>query len=288
MVSHSIIHHVSVINRDIEKSFHFYHDLFGLDILLKTVNQDDLEMYHLFYSDKKGRLGTKFTVFQMKDGVDKTFGTNVIERTVFAFSSVNALYYWEKRLKERGILNCEIEEYDESKILRFEDFDGVQLGIASVHLRVRYAAATSKIMQQLFGLEVIQTSYQGSLPITILSGENTLLGQEIHIIEDRKSKKEIMGIGGTHHVALAVKDTAELSEIEHQVKERNFENSGVRYREFFTSLYFREPNQLLFEVATEEGFVKKEESTTDGFDTTPLYLPDFFRKQKRIYSTKIR
>lgn len=65
-MTHPIIHHVSVINRDSKVSFEFYHKLLGLDFLLKTVNQDDMEMYHLFFGDTTGRPGTEFSVFEMK------------------------------------------------------------------------------------------------------------------------------------------------------------------------------------------------------------------------------
>ncbi|QQP70117.1 VOC family protein [Carnobacterium sp. CS13] len=312
MLNSSVIHHVSVINRDIEQTFRFYHKLLGLDLLLKTVNQDDVEMYHLFFGDTKGRPGTEFTVFQMKDGVDRTFGTNAIERTVFAVPTVEALYFWEKRLNENDVFNCEIEDYNDSKILRFEDFDGVQLGmvpirdtindffpretaeisldnvilgIDSVHLRVRYPLATSKNMQRMFGLEVTKNIHQGSLLTTVLSKDNTLFNQEIHIIEDKMSSREVLGIGSAHHIALSVKDTSELSEIEQQVIERNFKNSGVKYREFFTSIYFREPNQLLFEVATEEISFTKEDYGSTEFDDIPLSLPRFLeRKRESIES----
>lgn len=312
MLNSPIIHHVSVINRDIEQTFQFYHNLLGLDLLLKTVNQDDVEMYHLFFGDTKGRPGTEFTVFQVKDGMNRTFGTNAIERTVFAVPTVEALYFWEKRLNEHGVFNWEVEDYNHSKILRFEDFDGVQLGmvpvrdttndyfpretadisldhailgIDSIHLRVRYPLATSKNMQQLFGLEVKKTTHQGNLLTTVLSKENTLFNQEIHIIEDKTNKLEVSGIGSAHHIALSVKDTSELDEAEQQVVERNFQNSGVKYREFFTSIYFREPNQLLFEVATEDISFTKEDYGSAEFDDIPLSLPSFLeRKRESIES----
>lgn len=78
-----IIHHVSVMNRDVQRSFEFYHKLLGMELLLKTVNQDDMEMYHLFYGDTTGRPGTEFSVFEMKSGPTKAYGTNSLERMIF-------------------------------------------------------------------------------------------------------------------------------------------------------------------------------------------------------------
>ena len=193
---HPIIHHVSAINRDAKKSYQFYTHLLGLELMLKTVNQDDLEMYHLFFSDIEGRPGTDFTTFEMKSGIDRVFGTNAIDRTVFAVPSLEALDFWEQRLNEAGIFNCELEVYGDSKILRFEDFDGIQLGITpikqapefnfsretaeitkehaiigidSVHLRVRYAAATAQILRDLFSIEIVETREEGMFQTTVLS-----------------------------------------------------------------------------------------------------------------------
>lgn len=314
MLNHSIIHHVSVINRDIQQSFRFYNELLGLDLMLKTVNQDDIEMYHVFFGDTKGRPGTEFTVFQMRDGANKKFGTNTIERTIFAVPSVEALYFWEKRLNENGIFNCEIEDYNDSKILRIEDFDGVQLGmvpiretvnhtfpretaeislenailgIDSVHLRVRYALATTKNLQEMFSLTITKQIQQGDWSTTVLSKEESLFHQEIHIIEDKKNPLEIQGIGSTHHVALSVADLPELEEIEKKVVERNFKNSGVKYREFFNSLYFREPNQLLFEVATEKTSFTKETIEATDFESIPLYLPTFLEQKRESIESRL-
>ncbi|MFL2101003.1 VOC family protein [Desemzia sp. FAM 23989] len=312
MMNHSTIHHVSVINRDIEKSFQFYHNILGLDLLLKTVNQDDIEMYHLFFADTTGRPGTEFTIFQMTNGADKAFGTNSIERTVFAVPSVEALYFWEKRLNDYGLFNCEIEDYNDSKILRFEDYDGVQLGLVplkgsgspsdyfgretadislenaivgidSIHLRVRYSLATTTILEQFFHLSVTKHLMQGDLPVTVLSKADSFLNQEIHVIEDKQNPLEILGIGGAHHVALSVKNKDALQAVETLVADKNFINSGIKNREFFYSLYFREPNNILIEVATEEVALDRSapESYDDAeFDDVPLTLPDFLEPRR--------
>lgn len=319
MMNQSIIHHVSVINRDIEKSFHFYHNILGLDLLLKTVNQDDVEMYHLFFSDTTGRPGTEFTIFQMTNGIDKTFGTNTIERTVFAVPSVAALYFWEKRLNNLGLFNCEIEDYNGSKILRFEDFDGIQLGfvplkedsdttayfgrktveislenaivgIDSVHLRVRYSTPTANLLYTLVGLSSTKTIQQGNFTTTVLTKANSFLNQEIHLVEDKKNPIEIPGIGSVHHLALSVKNKAELQTVENKLTNKNFFNSGIKNREFFHSLYFREPNNLLIEIATEETSLSKaahESYEKVDFKDIPLLLPDFLEPRRTTIEQRL-
>ena len=296
-----IIHHVSAINRDAEKSYAFYNGVLGLNLHFKTVNQDDTEMYHLFFSDEKGRPGTEFTLFEMKSGVDREFGTNAIDCTVFAVPSKESLGFWEARLNERGYFNCEIEDYNDSHILHFEDPDGVQLalvpvetteqtygmeseaiplehaifGIHSVHLRVRYAKATEAVLTEYFNLNVSK-HFENR---TVLSKPHTLFNQEIHLIEDKDSPLEVMGSGGTHHIALSVTDDAALTKIDEKVQARNFLNSGIKDREFFKSTYFREADGILLEVATNEGQLPKR-TQAKTFAEYPLSLPTFLEPRR--------
>lgn len=314
-MSHPIIHHVSAINRDAKKSYQFYTHLLGMELLLNTVNQDDVEMYHLFFADTKGRPGTDFTTFEMKSGIDRVFGTNAIERTIFAVPSIEALHFWEERLNEAGAFNCELEDYGDSKILRFEDFDGIQLGmtpikkmpaenfsretadisqdhaiigIASVHLRVRYAEATANVLQDIFNLEVVGKSQEGMFPSIILSQAGALFEQDIRLIEDKKNPIEEMGIGGTHHIAISVKNLAELEAINIKVNEKNYLNSGIKDREFFQSLYFRDPNNILIEVATEESSLNKErDDMTENLSDIPLYLPSFLEPRRSSIESRL-
>lgn len=308
-----IIHHVSVINRDVNKTYEFYHGLLGLHLMLKTVNQDDIGMYHLFFDNKDGRFGTDFTIFEMRTGMERKYGTNSIERTVFAVPTMESLYFWENRLNEQGLFNCEIEEYNDSKILRFEDFDGVQLGFVparydketyrgkgtdtipdeyaiigfdSVHLRVRYSKASVTSFEQLFGLSVMKTPTDD---VTVLSRNQSFLNQELHIIEDKKSPLEVMGIGGSHHLALAVQDVEELQEMDEKIQERNFKNSGIKDREFFQSVYYREPNNILIEVATIENRVPiADHEKYASFDEIPLQLPEFLEHRRGFITEQLK
>lgn len=297
-----IIHHVSAINRDAEKTYVFYNDILGLNLHFKTVNQDDTEMYHLFFSDERGRPGTEFTLFEMKEGVNRKFGTNAIDCNVFAVPSLDSLHFWEARLQVNGHFNCGIEAYNDSHILRFEDPDGVQLalvpvevqeetygvgtdeipvehalfGIHAVHLRVRYAKATEIVLTDYFNLEVTKHIENR----TVLSRPGALFSQEIHLIEDKESSLEIMGSGGIHHIALSVADEEALREIDDEIQSRNFLNSGIRDREFFKSTYFREANGILFEVATNEGTLP-EHIQAETFAEYPLSLPNFLEPRRQ-------
>lgn len=307
------IHHISALVSDIHRSFDFYHDILGLNLLMKTVNQDDTTMYHLFFSDMQGRPGTEFTVFQINTFRENTFGTNAIERAVFSVQSEESLAYWIEHLDKYNIEHCGIENYGESKIIRFEDPDGMNLGISylensrglfypkltgsipsehgiiglhSVHLRLRYPKATEKILTEWFDFTKINEVMQGIYPVTMLKNNNSELKHEIHLIEDTESPLEIQGIGGIHHLALYVSDYTDLLAINEKIINRNFSHSGIQPREFFDATYFREPNNLLFEVASK---IKKVPTINDveTIDESPLYLPDFLEEKRESITSEL-
>lgn len=89
------IHHISIVNRFIRPTFDFYHNILGLKLLMKTINQDDHTMYHLFFSDNHHRVGTELTFFEVQEGNNQFFGTNTIERTILKVPSEASLHFWE-------------------------------------------------------------------------------------------------------------------------------------------------------------------------------------------------
>lgn len=305
-----LIHHVSVINSDIQKSFHFYKNILGMNLVIKTVNQDDPSMYHLFFGDSKGSAGSEFTVFEM-DGIPKrNFGNNSIDRTVFKVPTTDSLHYWQKRLEEYDICHYGIEEYNNKQILRFEDYDGTPLGfttqndiekesdytphenteipnehlilaIDSVHLRVPFPKASQIILTKL--LKWANTSKTVSFnneETLVFSNDSTNLYQEIHLIHDKTTALETMGTGGIHHVAFSADSYSTLMADEEWLINYNILTSGIKDREVFKSLYFREANRILFEIATEEinyNISKKDYSNIEDY---PLYLPSFLEDKR--------
>ena len=311
-----MIHHVSVINRNSQRTFNFYHKVLGLDFLLKTVNQDDIEMYHLFFGDTTGRPGTEFSVFDMKQTRDKKFGTNALERTIFAVPSIESLTFWEKRLNASGTFNCEIEDYNQSKILRFEDEDGVLLGfmpvekqaeetyyphatadipaehaifgIHAVHCRVRYPEATARSMAELLDYEVKGTFEDNGTTVTIISTKTPArFHQELHLVEDRARDLAEEGVGSIQHIAMNATSYEHLLEIEQRLLAKNYPYSGIKNRDFFKALYYRDPNRMLIEVATEQTNFQKSDMNTENFEDIELFLPLFLEERRRFIESKL-
>lgn len=302
-----IIHHVSVINRDRYVTFEFYHKVLGLEFLLKTVNQDEIDMMHLFFGDETGRPGTEFSAFEMPGIPDKQFGTNALERTVFAVPSDASLDFWFERFQQFEVFNCEIEEWQNRKYLMFEDRDGVQLGLTalregsadehaphvaadiprehailgidSFQSRVRYADASARAFMQMFELEIVEELDFHGKRVIVLGREGALFGQQLHLIEDRTANLSNEGIGSVQHIALNARNREELLAVEQMILDINFRYSGIKERDFFEALYYREPNSLLIEVATEQTTFKKPEMATDNYDEVPLILPEFLEQK---------
>lgn len=307
------IHHISILNRFIQPTFDFYHNILGLKLLMKTINQDDHTMYHLFFSDNQERIGTELTFFEVREGEDHKFGTNNIERVVMKVPSEESLTFWEARLEAAGICHYGIETFNGRPLLRFEAPDDTQmsltplrefekaadfypfadtdvpvehaiLGIDAIQLRGQYPAATEKELTNLLGWHQQKqtTFFDTNTEVTILDNQETTFYQEVHLIHDIHSPLAELGIGGIHHVAFGVKDEKRLRELDEQLNQRNFLNSGIKHREFFTSLYFREPNRMLIEIATEEGSLDPSayENQSRIFEDIPLYLPHFLAGER--------
>ncbi len=304
------LHHVSVLSSDVKKAYGFYHSILGLKLILKTVSQDDPNMYHLFFGDETGRGGTEFTIFEMKNYKYKKFGTNSIERTMFLVPTEESIYYWENRLNKYNVLNYGIEIYNDKKILRFEDEDGQNLGfvykdninldkmnpyvaddipkehsilgIGDIYLRVRYTEPTQKIIEEFFGFVKYNEIIKNNLKISLFKFYDNDFKHEIHIIEDKNSSLEDLGIGGVHHISFGVETIEDLEYLQQKLEEKNFVNSNIVDREFIISSYFREANNILFEVATPLSKDKKEfPLQNQNFDEITLYLPKFLEKNRK-------
>ncbi|MBF0715466.1 VOC family protein [Gemelliphila palaticanis] len=309
------IHHISTLIGDIRTSYNFYHNILGMKLILKTVNQDDSTMYHLFFGDETGRAGTEFTIFEMKNYPENKFGTNAIERTYFLVKSEESIKYWEERLESFDVCHYGIEEYNGKKILRFEDSDGMKLGfvykdtdmkemdpyvhpdinpehailgIGEVHFRVRYTEPTEQILTNFFEFEKYNEIVDNDFKVSLLKIKDNPFGHEIHIIEDKKSQTSFNGVGGIHHIAFGVESIEDLELLQQKLDDKNFTSSGIVDREFIKSSYFRDPNFLLFEVATPLTKEKKDlPEQNKPFDEIPLFLPDFLEHDRQVIETNV-
>ncbi|MFB7118099.1 MULTISPECIES: ring-cleaving dioxygenase [Bacillus] len=294
-------HHISMVTKNANENNHFYKNVLGLRRVKMTVNQDDPSMYHLFYGDKTGSPGTELTFFEIPL-VGKTYrGTNAITRIGLLVPSEDSLHYWKERFETFDVKHSEITTYANRPALQFEDAEGLRLvllvsngekvehwetweksevpaehqiqGMGSVEMTVRRLDKMASTLTEMFGYTEVSRSEEEAI-FQSIKGE--AFGEIV--VKYLNGPTEKPGRGSIHHLAIRVKNDAELAYWEEQVIQRGFQSSGIIDRFYFKSLYFRESNGILFEIATDgPGF------TVDG-DVEhlgeKLDLPPFLEDQR--------
>ncbi|MBP1906440.1 glyoxalase family protein [Paenibacillus turicensis] len=309
------IHHTSAFTASAAKNFHFYTEILGLRLVKKTVNQDNDSMYHLFYGDEAGSAGTEVTFFEIDHAGANRDGNNSISAVSLRVPSDDALTYWRDRFEQLDVPHEDIVQRGGRLTLAFKDFEGSRYilvsqqndkaiqavhgattgkpwtavvpekyairGLGPVYLTVDNASATLSLMTEIMGFRQAG-SYASFVPnqpdiIVLESGEGGA-GTEIHIEERHDLPKERLGRGGVHHVAFRVEDGDEITAWANKLNEAGFSNTGLVDRYYFQSLYFREPNRILFEIATDgPGFTTDESLEQLGHT---LALPPFLEPRR--------
>lgn len=298
------IHHVSAITANARKNVDFYAGKLGMRLVKKTVNQDDPSMYHLFYADEIGRPGTDLTFFEI-EGAGHTYpGNNSISLTSLRVANDEALTYWKDRFEKLNISHGDIAESFGRRILTFQDHEDQRLmlvsdqnnqgvtagkpwdkspvpvqfgitGLGPVKWTVPALSPTERVLTEVLGFRKIG-HYSNNVHV-FETGEGGT-GAEVHVEERPELHKERPGRGSVHHVAFRVKDQEELEAWHRKIREEGLVNSGLKNRYYFQSLYFREPNGILIELATDgPGFAMDEDKEHLGEE---LALPPFLEKQR--------
>jgi glyoxalase family protein len=302
------IHHVTAVSGHISLNADFYTRLLGLRLVKKSVNQDDVSAYHLFYADKVGSPGTDMTFFDWPGIGREQRGTDSIVATAFRVNGRAALDYWVERLAHYNVKHQKVERFAGHDILRFEDPEGQRLllvddGGASFEgelwdgsdvpvdyaLRGFYSVLLST--PQLDNIDLFLThllDYQETgrhahptlqdREIVIYSVGEGGPGREIWVIEEPELSPARLGAGGVHHVAFRVANSEEHRYWRQRIAAARVPVSQVIDRYYFQSIYFRISNGILFEIATDgPGFTADEDLETLG---ETLALPPFLEPRR--------
>ena len=305
------LHHVTAITSSAEKIYEFFTTILGMRLVKKTVNQDDIKTYHLFFSDDVGAPGTDMTFFDFP-GVSKGFhGTNEISKTSFRVPNDAALDYWVKRFDKFVVQHTGVKEQFGKKTLSFTDFDDQHYQLISDQHNVGVASGTPwqkgpvPLEYAITGLGpiFIRTSYFDYLKKVM---EEVLLFKEIDnqdsyylfevgeggngaqvIVENNTALPQAQqGFGTVHHVAFRVNNRSELEEWQKRLQSVKLPNSGYVERYYFGSLYARVAPNLLFEFATDgPGFMEDEPYETLG---EKLSLPPFLEDRRKQIEEIVR
>lgn len=305
------IHHVTAITSSAEKNYAFFTNVLGMRLVKKTVNQDDIQTYHLFFADDKGSAGTDMTFFDFPGIPKGTHGTNEIYKTAFRVPTDEALDYWIKRFDKYDVKHRGIKEQFGKKTLSFVDFDDQQYmlisdehnaGIASgtpwqngpvplefaitglgpIHIRIAEFDRLKDVLEKAMLMREIDKV--GSLHLFEMGeGGN---GAQVIVEHNLLLPSGRQGFGTVHHVAFRVEDTAALNEWIDRMQNLQFNTSGYVDRFFFESLYARVARGVLFEWATDgPGFMGDEPYETVG---EKLSLPPFLEPQRQQIEQMVR
>lgn len=297
------IHHLTAVTARAADNHRFYTGTLGLRLVKKTVNQDDVSAYHLFYADGQASPGTDITFFDWPVGPE-TRGTHSIARTGFRVNGADQLEWWAKHLRDAGVKAADVVVRDGRATLDFEDFEGQRLslvddggagqshpwalspvpadrqirGLGPITISVPDLAPTDAVLRALMNMRRMR-DYENAQGATVHVYEMGPggPGAELHVAVEPHLPFARQGAGGVHHVAFCVPD-AEYTAWAERLQSLRVPNSGPVDRFWFKSLYFREPNGILFELATEgPGFATDEPMDRLG---ETLSLPPFLEHRR--------
>lgn len=267
-------HHISMVTKNANENNRFYREVLALRRVKMTVNQDDPSMYHLFYGDKTGSPGTELTFFEIPMVGHTHRGTNAITRIGLLVPSEESLHYWEERFDKNNVLHGGRTTYANRTAMKFEDPEGLQMvlivangekvdhweiweksdvpaehqiqGMGSVEITVRRLDKLASTLTDMLGYTEVSRNEREAI---FQSMPGQVFGEIV--VKYLEGPSERPGRGSIHHLAIRVKNDEELKFWDEQVKARGFHSSGIVDRFYFKSLYFRESNGILFEIATD-------------------------------------
>ena len=308
------IHHLTAVSANAPGNKRFYTETLGMRLVKKTVNQDDVSAYHLFYADGIAAPGSDLTFFDFPAAPERR-GNHTITRTGLRVAGEAALQWWLARLKDAKVKTGEIVERDGRLTLDFEDPEGQRLsliddgGKGASHPWAKSPVAADK---QIRGLGPITMTVPGLLSTGAVltkvmemrpvrdyahpeSNKDRVhvyeMGEggpaaELHVAVRPDLAPAQPGAGGVHHVAFRTPGDAQYNEWAERLKSLRVPNSGKVDRFWFHSLYFREPNGILFEIATDgPGFAVDE--PLDKLGET-LVLPPFLEGRRKAIEAGLK
>ena len=302
------IHHVTAITGDASRNVAFYTQVLGMRLVKKTVNQDDVSAYHLFYGDEVGHAGTELTFFDWPLAGPTREGAGTISAIMLGVRGRDSLNCWAQRLESFGVEHAgvQIRGEDGRAVLAFRDPEGQRLellddegrmggepwkkspvpaemairGLYGVRFTVRQAERSARLLTEVLGFRQAG-SYQ-------LAGQHEVLvfevgpggpGTQVQLEVRPDLSFGRPAIGGVHHVAFRTPDDEQQQLWRARIAEAGGHPTQVIDRFYFHSIYFREPGGILCEIATDgPGFATDEDSATLG---ESLALPPFLEPHRK-------
>lgn len=286
------IHHITAIAGNPQSNIDFYSGILGLRLVKKTINFDSPDVYHFYFGDELGRPGTVFTTFPFNGARKGIKGSGELTYTAFSIS-IDSLNYWSERLKKYGVSVSDVLTRFGEKLIRFEDHDGMGIeliandndsrpgwtygqipaensirGFYGATLNLRSKELTEKLLTQHMDYRFI-----GEENGRFRYGTEGKPGDIVDIVLDKTGNRGMQSAGTVHHIAFRTANEASQLEVQTILMINGYQVTEVKDRNYFKSIYFREPGGVLFEVATDEpGFAIDEDEAHLG---ELIKLPDW-------------
>lgn len=292
------IHHVTAIAGNAQKNIDFYAGVLGLRLVKKTVNFDAPEVYHFYYGDDVGNPGSILTFFPYEGLVKGRHGKGMLNTTAFSVP-LTSLNYWLKRLQRFGIKYKQpTERFESEAVVYLEDTDGLGLELVFNDTDKRPGILQGNIAPEnaikgFYNVEIWEEGYERTAGLLTEQLDHILIAEKgnrfrfaatntpgnfIDILCSPDSMKGLSGSGTVHHIAFATPDKETQAALRLKVVKRMLNPTPILDRNYFTSIYFREPGGVLFEVATAgPGFAIDEEKDQLG---KALKLPAQYEAQR--------
>jgi glyoxalase family protein len=296
------IHHLTAVTGDVKQNKKFYTETLGLRLVKKTVNQDDVSAYHLFYADGLASPGTDITFFDWPLPREVR-GSNSVVLTGFRIPEAS-FEFWQSRLDSEGVISGNIELIDGRRTLPFEDGEGQRLafvaddgrtsphawtkspvpgehqilGLGPISISVPELKYTAAVLERVLEMQEARMYQSESIDVHVFAMGEGGPAAELHVAVEPGAHRSTLGAGAVHHVAFRVPTFEDYDEWAKRLTQMRIPNSGPVDRYYFRSLYFREPNGILFELATDgPGFTADEPLDTLG---EKVSLPPFLEPQR--------
>jgi catechol 2,3-dioxygenase-like lactoylglutathione lyase family enzyme len=302
------IHHVTAIASDPQQNVDFYAGVLGLRLVKITVNFDDPGSYHFYYGDELGRPGSVMTFFAWPgaNAFRGRRGTGQVTTTAFSVPE-GSLGYWRERLGAQGIALEEPAARFEEEALVFQDPDGLELelvahagadarapwqegpipadkairGFHSAALSVEGYERTARLLTETLGFRRVAEQGNRFRFESGAGGPGTL----VDVLCQPDARAGQVAVGTVHHIAWRTPDDEQEQAWQQQIADLGYNISPVMDRQYFHSIYFREPGGILFEIATDvPGFTTDETPERLG---TGLKLPSFLEKTRPLIEQRL-
>jgi len=304
------LHHVTAITTEASENVAFYTQVLGLRLVKKTVNQDDVSAYHLFYGDEIGKPGTEVTFFDWPHlrVAPNHAGAGEISATELLVSGPDALGFWLDRLANLGVAHGGVEELDGRRFIPFTDHEGQRLrlvddggtdggvsggvpwegspvpgeagirGLGAVELTVGDLDPTAWTLTEVLGFRMTVERVEDGGRVVVFEVGPGGAGAEVRVVERPGAPLARLGRGGVHHVAFRTSDEEEQRAWREKISDAGLGVTPQIDRYYFRSIYFREPGGVLFEIATDgPGFTGDEDAAHLG---ERLSLPPFLEPHR--------